>query len=45
MAITKETKNILIESAFFNPTVIRKSAKSLNMSTDASKRFEEAHYR
>ena len=39
-AITKETKNILIESAFFNPTVIRKSAKSLNMSTDASKRFE-----
>jgi phenylalanyl-tRNA synthetase beta chain len=30
----------LIECAYFNPPVIRKGAKNLGMSTDASKRFE-----
>tara|TARA_B100000674_G_scaffold79930_1_gene55530 strand:- start:1653 stop:4043 length:2391 start_codon:yes stop_codon:yes gene_type:complete len=39
-AINENTKNVLIECAYFNPTTIRKSSKSLNMITDASKRFE-----
>lgn len=38
--VTADTKNILIESAFFNPKYIRKTAKRLGMSTDASYRFE-----
>jgi phenylalanyl-tRNA synthetase beta chain len=38
--VTEKTKNILIESAFFNPSSIRKSAKRLGLSTDASFRFE-----
>ncbi|MCF8243495.1 MAG: phenylalanine--tRNA ligase subunit beta, partial [Melioribacteraceae bacterium] len=38
--VTTETKNILIESAFFNPASIRKTAKHLGLSTDASYRFE-----
>ena len=32
--------NIFIESAIFNPIVVRKSAKAVELSTDASKRFE-----
>ena len=39
-AINENTKNVLIECAYFNPATIRKSSKSLNMITDASKRFE-----
>ena len=39
-AVSKETKTILIESAFFDAPTIRKSAKALGMNTDASKRFE-----
>ena len=39
-AISPETTDILIESAYFMPTVIRKSSKSLDLLTDASKRFE-----
>ena len=39
-AVSKETKTILIESAFFDAPTIRKSAKALSMNTDASKRFE-----
>lgn len=39
-AVSEETKTVLIESAYFDPVTIRKSAKSLQMSTDASKRFE-----
>ncbi|HPP66522.1 MAG TPA: phenylalanine--tRNA ligase subunit beta, partial [bacterium] len=35
------TKNLFIESAFFNPTRIRRGAKYLGMSTDASARFEK----
>ncbi|MCX6170602.1 MAG: phenylalanine--tRNA ligase subunit beta [Ignavibacteriales bacterium] len=38
--VTESTKNILIESAFFNPSSIRKTAKNLGLSTDASYRFE-----
>jgi phenylalanyl-tRNA synthetase beta chain len=38
--ITDTTKNILIESAYFHPSSIRKTSKSLGLSTDASYRFE-----
>ena len=35
-----DTKNVLIESAYFNPRSIRKSSKKLNIDTDAKFRFE-----
>jgi phenylalanyl-tRNA synthetase beta chain len=35
-----ETKNVLIESAYFNPRSIRKTSKKLNIDTDAKFRFE-----
>ncbi len=35
-----ETKNILIEAAYFNPKSIRKTSKILNIDTDAKFRFE-----
>jgi len=38
--VTNDTKNILIESAYFNPSRVRKTAKHLALSTDASYRFE-----
>lgn len=38
--VTSNTKNILIESAYFNPSRIRKTAKRIGLSTDASYRFE-----
>jgi phenylalanyl-tRNA synthetase beta chain len=38
--ITSTTKNILIESAYFNPSSIRKTSKHLGLSTDSSYRFE-----
>ncbi len=34
------TKNILLESAYFNPTSIRKTSKILGLETDAKYRFE-----
>lgn len=34
------TKNILIESAYFNPSSIRRTSRLLGLSTDASYRFE-----
>ena len=34
------TKNVLIESAYFNPRSIRKTSKILNIDTDAKFRFE-----
>ena len=37
---TNETKNIIIESAYFDPVSVRKSAKRLGLSTDASYRYE-----
>ena len=38
--ITDKTKNILIESAWFDPTAVRKTAKHHGLHTDASHRFE-----
>ena len=38
--VDNDTTDILIESAYFDPIVIRKGAKKLDISTDASKRFE-----
>lgn len=34
------SKNVLIESAYFDPITIRRGAKHLNLSTEASYRFE-----
>ena len=38
--ITEKTKNILIESAWFDPVIVRKTAKRHGLHTDASHRFE-----
>lgn len=38
--VTNDTVNILLESAYFNPVFINRTAKTLNISTDASHRFE-----
>jgi len=38
--IFSESRNVLIESAFFDPLTIRKSSKRLSLSTEASYRFE-----
>ncbi len=35
-----DTKNVLLESAYFEPRSIRKTAKKLNIDTDAKFRFE-----
>lgn len=39
-AITKETRNIFLESAWFDPACVRKTAKIHGLSTDSSFRFE-----
>jgi phenylalanyl-tRNA synthetase beta chain len=38
--INSSTKNLLIESAYFNPSSIRRTSRALGLSTDASYRFE-----
>ncbi len=38
--VTSETRNVFIESAYFNPVSVRKTARLHNLSTDASFRFE-----
>ncbi len=38
--VDENTKNVLIEGAYFNPAVIRKGSKLQQLSTDSSKRFE-----
>lgn len=38
--VTKNTQSIFLESAYFNPVSIRKTAKRHGLSTDASFRFE-----
>src|SRR6185437_8836700 len=38
--ITEKTKNVLIESAWFDPVAVRKTAKRHALHTDASHRFE-----
>ena len=38
--ITAETKNILVEAAWFDPGMVRRSSKRHGLHTDASHRFE-----
>jgi phenylalanyl-tRNA synthetase beta chain len=38
--VTESTKNIFLESAYFNPVAIRKTSKRHGLKTDASFRFE-----
>ena len=38
--VTKDTVNIFLESAYFDPAAVRKTAKSFGLNTDASYRFE-----
>jgi phenylalanyl-tRNA synthetase beta chain len=38
--VTDQTRNVLIESAYFDPVSIRRTSKSLGLSTEASYRFE-----
>ena len=38
--LVTNSKNILIESAYFNPTSVRKTSKYLGLTTDAAYRFE-----
>ena len=38
--VTEETTNVFLESAYFNPTSIRKTAKFHGLQTDASFRYE-----
>lgn len=40
-AITGTSTRILLESAYFHPSAIRKYSKKLNLRTDASSRFEK----
>ena len=38
--VTEETTNVFIESAYFNPTRVRRTARRHGLSTDASFRYE-----
>ncbi|MDD3374164.1 MAG: phenylalanine--tRNA ligase subunit beta [Candidatus Omnitrophica bacterium] len=38
--VTKETKNILLESAYFDPILIRRASRNLALRSDSSYRFE-----
>jgi phenylalanyl-tRNA synthetase beta chain len=38
--VKDDTTDLLLESAYFNPVVVRRGAKKLQLSTDASHRFE-----
>ena len=38
--ISNQTTNVLIESAYFDPDSVRRTARSLGMVTEASRRFE-----
>jgi len=38
--VTEETKNVLLEAAIFNPTLIRRARQKLGLSTESSYRFE-----
>jgi phenylalanyl-tRNA synthetase beta chain len=38
--VTDSTKNVLLEAAYFLPASIRRTARELNLSSDASYRFE-----
>ena len=39
-SVTDSTTEVLIESAYFDPVVIRKGSKKLNLLSEASRRFE-----
>lgn len=39
-AVTDETRDVFIESAYFDPVSVRKTRKALGIETDASYRFE-----
>ncbi len=39
-AITQDTDTVLLESAYFNPTNIRRTSKRFNLRTESSVRFE-----
>jgi phenylalanyl-tRNA synthetase beta chain len=41
--IEDDTRNVLIESAYFSPPSVRKTSKKLGLSTDASYRFERGN--
>ena len=41
-AVTENTTRILIESAHFNPSLVRKTARAHGLNTDASFRFERS---
>ncbi|MBA2124443.1 phenylalanine--tRNA ligase subunit beta [bacterium Unc6] len=38
--VTENTKNVFLESAMFNPVLIRNTGRSIGLSTDSSYRFE-----
>ena len=38
--VTSATKNILLESAYFDPVIVRRASKKYKVSTDSSYRFE-----
>jgi len=38
--VSSGTVNVLLESAYFNPSSVRRTSKSLNISTESSYRFE-----
>lgn len=38
--VDESTQSIILESAYFNPSSVRKTARTLNISTDSSYRFE-----
>ncbi|MFA5736992.1 MAG: phenylalanine--tRNA ligase subunit beta [Candidatus Paceibacterota bacterium] len=38
--VTKETKNLILEAANFEPVMVRKMSAKIKLKTDASKRFE-----
>ncbi len=38
--VSETTTNVLLESAYFDPKVVRKGAKNLGISSEASQRFE-----
>ena len=39
-AVDASTQSIILESAYFNASSVRKTARTLNLSTDSSYRFE-----
>lgn len=39
-AVTSSTRNVLLESALFDPALVRRTARALNLASDSSYRFE-----